>query len=421
MLSNGLTVVLAPDHEIPLTGMALCYRVGTRDDPPARPGLTALVPRLMVRATEHVAEGQYDRALDAAGAVGSRWLVEPDRTCFRTTVPAAALALPLWLWSDQMGFFVGRLEQRLIDQQVVTLRNEHVQKIENTLLGHLADLASATIYPQGHPYRAAAFPDGDALRSIGIREMRAFVEGQYTPQRATLVLSGDFDPLAALRFVQMYFGTIPRGPEIARPTAAPALLATQTRLHVAANVEFPSVTLVWPTAPLYQPGDGELNVLAELLVGPRAGLLRFKLVDELGIASSVTAHQLSRQLGSLFAIHATATAGHSPAELTDAIDGVLRALQSAGPNGYLMGGSITGYMIDKLFGIEAQAQRASLYGRCQEEGILGHCFETWTGRYSTLEAWQISSAAARELPLDHRVVIEVAPSADAPVAGALRP
>jgi zinc protease len=421
VLSNGLTVILAPDHAVPVIGMELCYRVGSRDDPEARPGLTALVPRLMVRATTHVAEGQYDRALDAAGAHGSNWQVERDRTCFRTAIPASALVLPLWLWSDQMGFLTGRLEQRLVDQQVVTLRNEHDQRVENVPLGHLAELESAHIYPVGHPYHAPTLPDGEGLRGVGVPEVRAFVEAQYTPDRATLVLSGDFDPRLALGAIQKYFGTIPRGPGRPRPTAGRPVLEGETRLRMAAHVEQPSVTLVWSTVPVYESGDAELDVVAELLAGARAGLLRLKLVDGLGIATSVSAHQYSRQLGSLFIIHATAAPRHSPAELAAAIDDVLRGAQTTAASRLFLGGAITGYLLGKLFGIESHLARAGLYGRCDQEGILSSCVDTWMRKYVLLDAGQLTAAAARELPLGRRLVIEVTPAADAPIAGEVRP
>jgi zinc protease len=421
VLPNGLTVVLATDHAVPVVGMQLCYQVGSRDEPDARPGLAALVPRLMVRATTHLAEGQYDRALDAAGATGSTWRVEPDRTCFKTTVPAAEVALPLWLWSDQMGFLSGRLDQRLIDQQIVTVKNEQVQRIENTPLGHLTDIESARIYPAGHPYRASPLPDGERLRGIGVPEVRAFVVAQYTPDRATLVLSGDFHTARAIDLVQRYFGTIPRGPGTPRRAAAPPVLFGQTRLHLAARVEQQSVTLVWPTVPFYQPGDAELDLVSELLTGSRAGLLRIKLVNVLGIASSVTSRQYSRQLGSLFVIHATAAPGHTPEELVAATDDLLRSVQGAGPNGYVLAGSIAGYLMGRLFALEDHAARAERYARCEEGGILSSCIETWTRSYTQVDAARIAATVARELPLDRRLIIEAVPTADAPIAGEVRP
>ena len=105
VLPNGLTVLLATDHKAPLIGMQLRYRVGTRDEPESRPGLAGLVQRLMMRATMHLGEGDYDRYLDGAGGFDSGWRTAVDQSISWVTVPAEEVALPLWLWSDQMGFF----------------------------------------------------------------------------------------------------------------------------------------------------------------------------------------------------------------------------------------------------------------------------------------------------------------------------
>src|SRR6476469_6970993 len=131
VLPNGLTVLLAPDHKAPLVGMQLRYRVGTRDDPQSRPGLTALAQRMMMRATMHVGEGDYDRYLDTAGGFDSGWTTSLDQSTFWVTVPSEELALPLWLWSDQMGFFAGRVDDRLIAQQLQVARNERVERYGN--------------------------------------------------------------------------------------------------------------------------------------------------------------------------------------------------------------------------------------------------------------------------------------------------
>jgi len=420
MLGNGLTVILGPDPEIPVVAAELCYRVGSRDEPPGRAGLAALVPRLMVRATTHVAEGQYDRALDSVGAVDSRWSADVDRTCFHTTVPTGELALPLWLWSDQMGFWAGRVDQRLIDQTLTDVRNEYAQRVENVPAGHLFELVTAAVYPSGHPYHRAALENGEALRGIGVAEVRAFVQSHYTPDRATLVLVGGLEAASAARLAQLYFGSIGRGPGGPRPSAAPGPPAGETHLQVAARVETAQVVVAWQTAAYYAPGDVELDVLGELLTGYRAGLLRIKLVDELGVATSVSARQFSHALGSIFEIRATAAPGHTPAELKQAIDGVLRGLQAGGPNQYLLGGAISGYVIDKLFGLEGRAARASFLERCDSQGVTGDCLQAWMERYMLVDAARISAAVSAQLPLDRRVVIDVVPAADAPIGGELR-
>jgi zinc protease len=420
VLPNGLTVILAPDPESPLVAAELCYRVGSRDEPEGRAGLAAMVPRLMVRATTHVAEGQYDRALDSVGATGTRWTSDVDRTCFRTTVPSGELAIPVWLWSDQMGFWAGRLDQHLIDQELTDLRNEYVQKVENVPAGHLFELVNAAVFPPGHPYHRTALENGEGLRGIRVSEVRAFVASHYTPDRATLVLAGDLQVGSAVGLVQRYFGTIEHGAGAPRPSADPAPPAGERHLHVAARVEAAQVVIAWQTASRYAPGDAELDVVSELLTGYRAGILRIKLVDELGIATSVSARQISRALGSVFEIRATAAPGHSPAELKEAIDGVLRSLQAAGPNQYLLGGSIAGYVIDRLFALEGREALAIFLGHCDDQGISGNCLQSWTDRYALVDAARISAVVSAQLPFDRRVIVDVVPAADAPIGGELR-
>jgi zinc protease len=421
VLPNGMTVVLAPDHTAPVVGLELRYLVGSGDDPPGRPGLSVLTQRLMVRATTHLAEGEYDRRLDAAGGYDSEWHTGFDRTVFRVTVPAEELALPLWLWSDQMGFFADRLDAALVRQQLAVARNERVQRIDNIPAGRVGELARAHLYPPGHPYHAGELPGTAALEGISPDEVRAFFDSHYRPQRAVLALSGDFDPTHALDIVTRYFGTFHAGGAVRLAEAGPPLLAGETRLRVAARVEMASVLVAWSTPAYRRPGDAELDLIAELLAGRRVGWLRLKLVDEMKIAASVSARQVSLQRGSEFVIHASATPGHTADELVRAIDQVLARLQARPPERFSTMGAIAGYLIDKVFDLEQSRVRADRYADCGEgEGAtVDDCARAWVSQYVRLPPEQLSRVAAEQLPLGRRVVVEVIPSATAPLAGEL--
>jgi zinc protease len=420
VLPNGLTVLLATDRSSPLVGMQLRYRVGTRDEPASRPGMAALVQRMMVRATVHLGEGDYDRYLDAAGGFDSGWLTALDHSSFWVTVPAEELALPLWLWSDQMGFFAGRLDDRLIAQQLQVAHNERVQRIENRPAGIVSDLIEAELYPSGHPYHAGTLRGTAGLKGVTASELRAFVESHYTPDQALLVLTGDFDPGRARALVEKYFGSLRPAHAPARRSGAAPTLAGEVRLHVAARVELPSVDIAWRTPPIYGAGDAELDLVAELLVGDRAGWLRWKLVDEWKIAASVSAHQHSHELGSEFVIHVTASRGHTPRELVDGVDRVLRDLQSGAVDNYSMRCTIAGYLINRLFDTERRLHRSEVYAECERRNLHTRCIEEWVARYTTIDPGGLSTVAARELPLGRRVVVEVTPTPDAPIAGELR-
>jgi zinc protease len=420
VLPNGLVVLLAEDHKVPVVGLELRYPVGSRDDPPGRPGLAALTQRLMIQATKHVGPGQYDRWLDGAGASDSSLATSLDRSTFRVEVPADRLALPLWLWSDQMGFFIERLDDRLVAQQVAVVLNEHTQKIDAAPAGRLHDFVDAAMYPPDHPYHGGCLRGSGELSSVTVREVRAFAEAHYRPDQAILALDGDFESVRALALVHQYFAPVGTVGKAARAEGRRPRIDRETRITVAARVELPMVMMAWSTPPANAPGDAELDVVGQLLSGPRAGWLRWKLVDELKVASQVVAQQSSRELGSQFTIEATATRGHRPDEMIAAIDEVLARLRGNDPDAPSTEGATTGFLVEPSFAMEQSGARADRFAECEEYRVPGTCVEAWAARYSSIKAGDLSAVAVQELPPDRRIVAEVFPADDAPVGGELR-
>lgn len=419
VLPNGMVVILAPNREAQVVGMELSYAVGARDEPDGRRGLTSLVQGLMLRRTAHVGPGQYAKLLESAG--GSwKWRAGTDRSFFSATVPSDAIALPLWLWSDQMGFFTDTLTEASIAQQSAEIDGDYVRRFDDVRLGHLWSVMDQAIYPPDHPYHRAADRPGPTLRGLTVAEVRAFVERHYTPDRARLVISGAFDPARARALVTRYFATLKGRASDPRRTAARPIPAGETHLRMAAHVDSPAVAVGWSTPAEFEPDDAALDAVAQLLAGSRAGLLRFKLVDQLKIATEVAAQEHSRRLGSLFVITATASPGHTAAELLAAIDGVLADAKAHAAATYLFVGAVMGYVIDHVFRLQAHAALAALYAQCDEHGALDNCLAAWLGAYLSLTSRELSAVMSRQLALDRRVVIEVVPSPDAPLAGALQ-
>ena len=193
----------------------------------------------------------------------------------------------------------------------------------------------------------------------------------------------------------------------------------ETRLQIAADVESPVVTIAWPTAAYRTPDDAELDVVASLLSGNRVGWLRWRLVDELRIASRVTAGQSSRGLGSAFAIRAVAQPGHTAAELVDAIDQTLWKLQSAPPDGYSAEGAVSEVALRMIFRFEPAVGRARAFDECVDFDLSGDCIGTILEPFLTITPLRLKEVAALELPLGKRIVAEVTPTPGAPRAGVL--
>ena len=180
-----MTVILAPDFETPVVGMELSYKVGFSDEPDGRPGLASVAQSLMLRRThDHVRSGEYGQLLRGVGGHWT-WQTGIDRSSFSATVPSDAIALPLWLWSNQMGFLADTLTEERIAQQVVEIDDDYAWRFEVATRAHVAVVDQA-VYPPSHPYHHAANRPGQALRGLTVAEVRAFLERYYTPAQGSV-------------------------------------------------------------------------------------------------------------------------------------------------------------------------------------------------------------------------------------------
>lgn len=123
-LDNGLTVVVAEVPRVPIETLALRYDGGQRAVPAGMSGLATLTTELMLEQTRHVHPGDYARLLTTAGASKFNWTNGIDATVLEVTLPSSRVELPLWLWSDEMGFFSSGFD----DTQFAKLRAEQQQR-----------------------------------------------------------------------------------------------------------------------------------------------------------------------------------------------------------------------------------------------------------------------------------------------------
>jgi len=123
------------------------------------------------------------------------------------------------------------------------------------------------------------------------------------------VIAGDFDPAEAKRLVAKYFGPIPPGPALDRPALNIPHLDGEKVVEVKDRVPQERTYMAWPTPPYYQPGDAELDIVANILSDGLRSRLNKILVYDRQIASDVTAFQLSMEISSFFTVIATARPG----------------------------------------------------------------------------------------------------------------
>jgi predicted Zn-dependent peptidase len=148
----------------------------------------------------------------------------------------------------------------------------------------------------------------------------------YAPQNLTAVLVGDFEPRQALALAEKYLGAIPRGPQ-----PAPEMITAETKplaeKRFYAEAETnPAVWVRWHTPAAVHQDTPVLEAISELLNGP-TGRLQKNLVMGGGIATSAGARSEPRKYEGQFQAQAECKEGHTPDEVEKALHAEIEKLQ----------------------------------------------------------------------------------------------
>src|SRR5437868_9487199 len=100
-LSNGLKVVLSPDHTSPTAGLGVYYGIGFRIEPRDRTGFAHLFEHMMFQGSQNLGKLQFIKLVQSNGGVlnGSTRF---DFTNYYEIVPANTLQTVLWAEADRM-------------------------------------------------------------------------------------------------------------------------------------------------------------------------------------------------------------------------------------------------------------------------------------------------------------------------------
>ena len=133
--------------------------------------------------------------------------------------------------------------------------------------------------------------------------------------------------ILAFELAERYFGDIPAGPDVPAVSPGVPVLAHDVRLSLEDRVELPRLYLAWHSPALFDAGDAELDLLADVLGGGKTSRLYKALVVEQQIATEVTAVQYSRELTGMFQVVATAAPGVTLDRLADAVHACLATVR----------------------------------------------------------------------------------------------
>jgi zinc protease len=414
-LSNGLTVIFHVDRKLPIVHVNEWFHVGSKNEKPGRTGFAHLFEHMMFQGSKN-ASTEYFGYAERAGANltegGVNGTTNNDRTNYFITVPSGSLEYVLWLESDRLATLADALTKEKLDNQRDVVKNERRQGLENTPYGRWFKLAVENLFPAGHPYSWTVIGSHEDLTAASLEDVRDFFKTFYTPNNLSLVVAGDFDPAEAKKWVEKYFGPIPAGPPLDRPTRWIPTLAGEKIVEALDRVPQERVYMIWPSPPGYAPGDAELDLTALLLTDGLASRLSKVLVYDKQLCTDVNAFQASAEIAGFFAVIATARPGAKLPEVEKIVTEEIARLAKAGPTPAELDraktkqeyGFVTG--LERIGGFGGKADRLNSY-----ETYLGDPgrFEFDQARYRDATPAGLQKVAARWLDTTNRLVIRFRP------------
>lgn len=415
-LANGLQVIVHEDHHTPLVAVSVWYHTGSKNERPDRTGLAHLFEHLMFEGAAHQPRGYFEPLQEAGASLNGS--TSADRTNYWEVVPKDAVRLALWMEADRMGWMLPALTDARFNTQRDVVLNERRQNYENRPYGLAPFALMAAMYPPNHPYHWPTIGHPADLQAASLDDARQFLAQYYHPGNASLAIAGDIETEEAFALSAELFEDIPGGPEVAA-VVAPAVSGVARRIVLEDRVELPRLYLAWPTPGLFEPGDAELDLVGDFLANGRTSRLYARLIHTERVATELSAHQASRELGGVFQIVATAAPGRSLAELEAAM---VRALGEVGRDGPTD---------DEVARSRAEAEAAFIF-RLQTLGGSGgkadqlnaynvylrapDSFAVDLQRYLDATAPRLASAAARWLDPARALALSVVPRGQAHLA-----
>ncbi len=209
--SNGLQVLLMPEHSSPTLTFMVTYRVGSRNEVIGTTGATHLLEHLMFKGSPKFNDEKGNSVKQFLETVGGVYNASTsnDRTNYYANIASENLEGYMAIEADRMRNLWLRESDRKPEMTVVRNEfeigeNEPAQALEKELY------AAAYL---AHPYHHPTIGWRSDIEKVPIEKLKEFYDTFYWPDNATVSVIGDFDPATALGLVKKYYGAFPKSPK----------------------------------------------------------------------------------------------------------------------------------------------------------------------------------------------------------------
>ncbi len=286
-MTNGLRVIVWPDHDIPNVALYMFVRAGSRNEYPGITGVAHYFEHMMFNGTSRLEPGEFDRIMEASGGSNNAY-TSNDLTVYQDWFPKSALEVIFGLESDRFQNLA--FVDEVIESERGVVYSERRTRVDNDNFGRLYEQMRATAFI-AHPYQFPVIGWPSDIENWTREDLEAFYKTYYAPNNVTMVIVGDVTSQEVFRLAESYFGPISaQDPPGDIRTVEPPQLG-ERRIVVETEAQTPLLHVSFHATRAADPGSLALELLLNILAGGDSSRLHQRLVETDRLAISVGSYQ----------------------------------------------------------------------------------------------------------------------------------
>jgi zinc protease len=188
---SGLRILFQSERSQPIVAITSVIDSGGSNDQPGYEGIAHVIEHLNFRAKHGDLPKNWDTILELGGDLNAS--TNSDLTNYMTLAPADAAVPLLHLEAVRLKNAVENVTENDVRAESEIARNEFRQNHEESAVGALENAFAGMLYPPGHPYSRPVIGTHESLGKLDLTHVQDYVDHNYVPANATIVMVGDFD------------------------------------------------------------------------------------------------------------------------------------------------------------------------------------------------------------------------------------
>ncbi|MDP2278987.1 MAG: pitrilysin family protein [Nitrospirota bacterium] len=315
-IDNGLKVLVIEDHKAPLATFQIWYRVGSRDEPAGKSGISHLLEHMMFKGTPKYGSKAFSKMVKKKGGVDNAFTTK-DYTMYYQTLASDRIDISIELEADRMQNLILDPKEVIAERNVVM--EERRMRYEDDPQNSLYEEVLAAAF-KSHSYHWPVIGWMSDISSIERDGLLSHYKAYYSPDNAVIVVSGDVQADEIIKKIKASFEDISPASGRTVVTSKEGGQKGERRISLKIEAELPYIIAVYHTPSFPHPDSYALEVLGMILSGGKSSRLYRSMVYEKKLTISASADYSGFNKDPyLFLFDATAAPGKDVKDVENAL------------------------------------------------------------------------------------------------------